>query len=102
MSKCLLVLSTDKTLSVERMESMGRLLSPVAKRLGFELVIAGDGMVVSVHHDLSPLVDAMNKQAESVRELVDSNRALIAAMADERIECDDDATAVTYLDDHLG
>lgn len=102
MSKSLLVLSTEKALSVERLESMDRLLSPVAKRLGFELVIAEGGVSVSVHHDLSPLVDAMNKQSESVRELVDSNRALIAAISDERIECDSNAPVVRYLDDHLG
>ena len=99
MGKSLLVLSTEKSLSVERLESMDKLLRPVAKRLGFELVIAGDGVSVSVHHDLAPLVDAINQQTRSVCELVESNRALIAVMAEDCDQFSEDNGSAQYLDD---
>ncbi|MEX1669130.1 hypothetical protein AB4876_09415 [Zhongshania guokunii] len=98
MSKSLLVLSTDTVLSAERVDKLGECLRPAVERMGFGLVIADGGLRVGVHHDLSALLAAINAQTESVRKLVESNQALIAAMAADD-EYSDDPVVVRYLDD---
>jgi len=102
MSKSLLVLSSGSVLKADRVESISKLMTPVAKRLGFELVVVSGGESVAVHHDLAPLIEAINKQTESVCALAESNRALIAMMADDDFDPDGDAPVVRYLDDHIG
>jgi hypothetical protein len=102
MSKSLLVVSTDSCLSRVQRDRMADEFGRYAAHLGFELVIADGGMSVSVDRDLSPLIEAINKQTESVCALAESNRALIAMMADDVVEVSGDCGRVTYLDDHLG
>ncbi|AMO78018.1 hypothetical protein [Pseudomonas citronellolis] len=94
MSECakpLLVITTDRPLSMEAREKMARVLEPIAQSIGAKPLILDDGLQAGIHSDIRPLLESLLDEQRKTNGLL---LALVEAMADER---DPDAEPQTYL-----
>ena len=96
--KSLLVGQIEHRLSMAQAVRLREALEPAANRLGLELLFVGAGMKAEVYRDLTPLVEAIEKQTAAITALAESNRALVEAMAEADADDDDDHAPAMYLD----
>lgn len=88
--KGLIEVRVDCALTPERREWLQEQFALVAEQAGFVSVVLEPGVEMSVHHDLSPLVAAMERQTAMVGELVELNQAvLFELLAGDCVDVDD-------------
>lgn len=80
-------------------DALERVLSEVADKVGMIGLVVDGGFDCVVHHDLSPLIEALNQQTAAVHELTRTNQQMIAALlSDDVIDSDDGAEPINYMD----
>lgn len=96
MSKSLLVVSVEGPVRGDVLDKLRDYVQPFAESIGCDYFVSPSGCEVSVHHDLEPVVKAMQENTAAVRQLAEACAMLIDAMA----EADDDEEGLpgSYLD----
>ncbi|MCY1367009.1 hypothetical protein D9M69_539240 [compost metagenome] len=89
----LLVLTTDKALSEATRERLMEAMVPIAKAMGCNPMVLGDGLQVGIHSDIRPLLESMVAEQQKTNSLL---AALVEALAEEGQ--DPDAPPARYLD----
>lgn len=89
----LLVLTTDKALSESTRERLLDALEPIAKAMGCNPMVLGDGLQVGIHSDIRPLLESMVTEQQKTNTLLLS---LVEALAEDGQ--DPDAQPARYLD----
>lgn len=99
MSDVLLV-HTEQPLSDEKRARLTDLFSKVLSDTGLRPVMFEKGVSGEVHRDLTDLVAAIEDQTAAMRELAESNRAVVDLVIAQQAEPeeDQDAAPSTYLD----
>lgn len=92
-AESLLVLTTDRALSMEARERLSQALAPIADSLGAKPLVLSEGMQAGIHSDIRPVMDEMLAEQRKTNMLLS---ALIEAMAEEG--GDPDAEQSVYLD----
>lgn len=82
MNKPLIALTFPGHLSHAQRENVEALLAPLAERLGAEPMVLESGATVAVHHDMAPLIAAIEANTMAVDALV---RCMGGAMAAVRV-----------------
>lgn len=89
------VVKLTNRISKQQRSDLAQSLSDAGERMGIDFVVAEEGMDVEMHHDLSPLLDAIGEQTDAIRALAESNQMLAQAMMED--ELDDDGPTVGHL-----
>lgn len=92
-AESLLVVKSSERLTVEQMELIRSLSSPLAEKMGMQLAICGEGMDIGIASDLAP---ALNRLLEEQRQTNQLLLLLIDALSEEG--SDPDAEPKTYMD----
>lgn len=95
MSKSLLVLSVNKVVPADVLDKLRDHVQSFAKSIGCDGFVSPAGCEVSVHHDLEPVVKAMQENTAAVRQLAEACAMLIDAMAEAD---DEEGLPGSYLD----
>ena len=90
----LLVITTRGNNNPEVLNQIGQLIEPIAKSLGMNHLVVGDGVEVGIHSDIKPVLERMIEEQARTNTLL---AALVSAMADEDAD-DGQHEPVTYLD----
>lgn len=94
-NKSLLVVKCSRRMTDDQLIDIRQWIKPLTDKMGIEGVVIGDDLDVSVHHDLTPLVQAIGNQVAAINRLAASNEALVQAMAEsEGVDTDDMAPRV--------
>lgn len=68
---------------------LDKYMEEVGQRIGAQVLITDDRMDVEWRHDLSPLIDAIQRQTAAINNLAASNMALVEQMASQQDEDQD-------------
>lgn len=93
----LLTVQVDRSMTMDQVQALERMLAPIAKRIDASLILLPCGVVASLSPDLLPLVDAITVQTAAINRLAQSNELLVQAMGDGG-ELPDEAVSTTFLD----
>ncbi len=92
-AKPLVVLQSKSPMSLEMKERIQR---AVEEMRFANFVIVDNSIEASVHHEIQPLADAIDVQAQAINALARSVSELIAVIAEE--QAGEEAPPTTYLD----
>jgi hypothetical protein len=90
----LLVITTRGNNNPEVLDRIGQLIEPIAKSLGMNHLVVGDGVEVGIHSDIKPVLERMIEEQAKTNTLL---AALVSAMADEDAD-DGQHEPMTYMD----
>lgn len=89
----LLVMTANQPLSETTRERLLDALEPIAKAMGCNPMVLGDGLQVGIHSDIRPLLEVMVAEQQKTNSLL---AALVEALAEE--DQDPDGPPARYLD----
>jgi hypothetical protein len=90
----LLVITTRGNNNPEVLDRIGQLIELIAKSLGMNHLVVGDGVEVGIHSDIKPVLERMLEEQAKTNTLL---AALVSAMADEDADDGQHETRV-YMD----
>jgi hypothetical protein len=90
----LLVITTRGNNDPEVLNQIGQLIEPIAKSLGMNHLVVGDGVEVGIHSDIKPVIERMIEEQAKTNTLL---AALVSAMADEDAD-DGQHEPMSYMD----
>ena len=89
----LLVVRAKGRLTLEQMNNIQSLLTPIAEKMGITPLVVDEGLDVGVHSDIRPLLEEQLVEQRQTNQLL---LMLIEAMGEEDSDPDDEAQ--TYMD----
>ena len=89
----LLVVRAKGRLTLEQMNNIQSLLTPIAEKMGITPLVVDEGLDVGVHSDIRPLLEEQLVEQRQTNQLL---LMLIEAMGEEDSDPDDEP--VTYMD----
>ena len=93
----LLVVTSARQLTPDQRERMTVSLTPMAERLGVQLLVLDEGATAQLQPCIAGLLEEQRKQTAILQQLADQQRLLIQALAEDEAE-DPDAQPLRYMD----
>jgi hypothetical protein len=93
----LLVVTSAHSLTLEQRQKMAASLTPMAERLGVQLLVLDAGATAQLQPGVSGLLEEHRKQTVILERIAEQQLLLIQALAEDGDE-DDDVMSSTYID----
>lgn len=93
----LLVVTSARQLTVEQREKMAASLTPMAERLGVQLLVLDGGATAQLQPGVAGLLEEQREQTAILRQIAEQQLLLIQAMGEDVAE-DPDTQPITYMD----
>lgn len=97
----ILVISTTQPLSMELVEKIKAIATPLAKSMNMKVMVLPDGMKAEVHtkdQAVALMLEEQRKTNQLLSQLIQSNSQLIEALSEDDEEDDGQHEPMTYMD----